>query len=813
MNIEKLMQELTLEEKAALVAGNEFWKTNPIPRLNIPSIFMSDGPHGLRKQNTDADNLGVNDSELCTCFPTAATVANSWNISNARVIGSAIADEALFYGANVVLGPGVNIKKNPLCGRNFEYYSEDPYLAGEFGAAWVSGVQDMGIGTSVKHFAANNYEDYRAMGDSVVDERTLREIYLKAFEKVVKQSKPYTVMSAYNQINEEFCAENKHLLTGILRDEWKFDGLVVSDWGGIQNRVKSIRAGLDLEMPGDCWYFRKSILEAVKQGQLSIEDLDGAVRNVLKLIQKFENINFTTEFDKNSHHNIAGNIAKDCAVLLKNNSGLPLNKNEEILVIGDLFAKMRYQGAGSSQINPTKLTTPQDAFNAMGIKYQFERGYNENTSEVDKQLLSLAVEASEKFNKVVVVCGLTDYFESEGYDRKTMQLPTNQIVLINELAKLKKEIILVLFGGSPVEMPFINEVNAVLNMYLPGQNGGQAAAELLFGQVNPSGKLAETWPLAYSDVPFYSEFSKSQIEVYKDNIYVGYRYYDKADKEVLFPFGYGLSYSTFKYSNIEIKETDKIIEVSCDIKNTGKLDGAEVAQLYVKNNTSLVHKADKELRAFDKVYLKSGETKKANFKFNRQDLSFYNVKQQKWVLEKGTYEILIGASSRNILLKSKIDIKGAESETVYNENISKVYNNLTNFEVSDEIFEQLIKKNIPLAPPVKPITMESRFIDYKKRFFGKIVYNMVIGVVTKQIKKADKLKDNAKKDSMFKSAVFMKRMMDASSMRFVLTAGGGRINYNMANGLVAFANGRLFKAIYLLLKKEKPLPLPKNSKV
>lgn len=800
MDIKKLLKELTLEEKALLVSGTEFWKTNAIPRLNIPSIFLSDGPHGLRKQSAKADNLGINDSELCTCFPPAATVASSWNINNAKEIGSAIANEALYFGANVVLGPGVNIKKNPLCGRNFEYYSEDPYLAGEMGAAWVKGIQSKGIGTSVKHFAANNYENFRSCGDSVVDERALNEIYLKAFEKVIKQSKPYTVMSAYNKINGQYCASNKKLLTEILRDKYNFDGLVMSDWGGVDNRPNSIKAGLDLEMPGDCRYFRESVINAVNNNELNIEDLDNAVINVLKLIDKFSNIQFGKPFDKLEHHKLAGKIATDCAVLLKNDGLLPLNRNEKYLVIGDLFVNMRYQGAGSSQIKPTMLTSPKQAFNERGISYEYEQGYKNNNSDIDKHILNSTLLKANNYDNIIVVCGLTDFIEGEGFDRASMKLPTNQIALINELVKLNKQIVLVIFGGSPVEIPFIDGINAILNMYLPGQNGGQATAALLFGECNPSGKLAETWPLSYDDVPFGIEYSKDNVEVYHESIYVGYRYYDTANKNVLFPFGFGLSYSNFEYSDINVNQVGENIEVCCSIFNKSKYDGAEVVQLYVKNKKSNVFKANKELHAFIKVYLAAGQTESIKLSFNRKDLSYFNVIKNDWILEEGEYIIEIGSSSKDIRLNKSIFVEGEQSIKVYSSQISECYSNITqSFEVQNDVYEQLVNNKIPLPSSKLPITIDSRLCDFKMTFFGRIVFKLILKIVIK--KPVKKGVSQQQKESNIKSAYIMRRMMETSSIRFMFAASAGRLTFDMANGLVALANGKLINGIKLLTKK------------
>ena len=572
MDIEYLIREMTAEEKAALVSGTDFMYTNPIPRLGVPSLCMSDGPHGLRKQIGGGDN-GVSESEPATAFPTAACAASGWNPENCRRIGAAIAEECRYYGVHTLLGPGVNIKRNPLCGRNFEYYSEDPLLAGLMGAAQVEGLQSGGVGASVKHFALNNSENYRFMGNSVASENTIRNLYLKPFEYIVKHAKPATVMCAYNQINGTFCSENKWLLTDILRNEWGFRGAVISDWGAVRDRISGLKAGMDLEMPGDTAICRRWILDALADGSLPMEALDKACRNILRWIDEYYRPADPTPVDWEAHHRLSAEIAADCAVLMKNDGVLPLNGEEKLHITGELFETMRYQGAGSSMIHPTTVTTPKDAFEARGIR---------------------SVELAES-DVVLVFAGLTDEYESEGGDREHMRLPDSQLHQIDALCESGKKIVVVLFGGSPVELPFFDRVSAILNMYLPGQNGGTAVYELLFGEKNPSGKLAETWPLRYEDVPGHDAFGKGVNEVYAEGCEVGYRYYNTHGVPVRCPFGFGLSYTTFEHSEWERNGNT----YSQTITNTGGRFGGEVAQLYL----------DGELAGFEKVWLAPGETK------------------------------------------------------------------------------------------------------------------------------------------------------------------------------------------------------------
>lgn len=570
MEIENVLKQMTVEEKAALVSGTDFMHTNSIPRLGIPSLCTSDGPHGLRKQIGSADN-GISQSEPATAFPTAAATASGWNPENLRKMGEAIGRECRHYGVHTLLGPGVNIKRNPLCGRNFEYFSEDPYLAGVLGAAEVEGIQSQGVGVSVKHFALNNSENYRFMGNSVASEDTMRRLYLKPFEYIVKHAHPSTLMCAYNRINGVYCSENKWLLTDVLRKDWGFDGVVMTDWGAAHDRVEGIKAGLDLEMPGDTAICRRRILDAVKDGSLRMEDLDKACRNILRWIDRYVQPADETPLDWEAHHALAAEIAADCAVLMKNDGTLPLTGKEKLHITGELYENMRYQGAGSSMIHPTRVTTVRDAFEKRGIR-------NHSLEECDT---------------ILVFAGLTDEYESEGCDRDNMRLPEKQLTQIDQMLASGKNVVVVLFGGSVVELPFNDRVSAILNMFLPGQNGGEAAARLLFGEQNPSGRLAETWPLRYEDVPGHETFGKTLQEVYAEGTEVGYRYYQKHGIPVRYPFGHGLSYATFEHSEWQ-KDGNTYSQT---ITNTSDRFGGEVAQLYVNG----------ELKGFRKVYLKSGE--------------------------------------------------------------------------------------------------------------------------------------------------------------------------------------------------------------
>ena len=605
LNIEEILNHLSLEEKASLCSGADSWHTEAIERTGLPAVMLSDGPHGLRKQDETTYQIGPDESIKAVCFPTASAMACSFDRELIYKAGAALGEECQSEDINVLLGPGINMKRSPLCGRNFEYYSEDPYLAGELGAAFVNGVQSQGAGTSLKHFAANNQEWRRMSISSEMDERTLREIYLAAFEKVVKKAQPWTIMCSYNRINGTYSCENNWLLNKVLRDEWGFKGLVMTDWGAMNNRIEAIKAGLDLEMPSSHGETDKLLVAAVKDGSLPEEVLDKAVRRVLELADKSVTNKKQTTYNKEEHHRLAKNTAVNSAVLLKNNGILPLSGNEKIAVIGKFADIPRIQGGGSSHINCFKT---ESALEALGNQYNYtySQGYNTDKDETDKILLDKAVKNAADADVAVIFAGLPDSFESEGFDRTHLDMPECQNHLIEEIYKVQKNIVVVLHNGSPVLMPWLGKAGAVLEMYLAGQASGAAAADLLFGKANPSGKLAETFPLRLEDNPSYLDFPGSRDKVhYSEGIFIGYRYYDKRNMDVLFPFGHGLSYTTFRYSNISIEkdgvitngnpltlnacDTDKI-KVYVDITNTGNMAGAEIVQLYVKNFIGLATK-------------------------------------------------------------------------------------------------------------------------------------------------------------------------------------------------------------------------------
>lgn len=660
MNIETILKELTLEEKAALCSGADFWHTKPVERLDIPQIMVSDGPHGLRKNREGAQN--PNEAIEAVCFPSASALACSFDRGLLKELGKALGEECRAENVSVILGPGCNIKRSPLCGRNFEYFSEDPYLASQMAEAHITGVQSMGVGTSLKHFAANNQESRRMSVSANIDERTLHEIYLAAFESVVKNAKPWTVMCSYNKINGEYSSQNKLLLTDILRDDWGFGGLVMSDWGAVDDRAKAIRAGLDLEMPASMGKNDAAIVKAVESGELSEEELDNCVRRVLELIQRGSEEKPQVVWDKDRHHKLAAKIAENCAVLLKNDGDiLPLKEGEKVAFVGAFAEKPRYQGGGSSHINSYKtVSAVQAASDIAGVTYA--RGFNMG-NEADEALENEALEAAKNADKVVIFAGLPDTFESEGFDRKHMRMPECQLRLIEKLSEVNENIVVLLHNGSPVEMPFIEKIKGLIEMYLGGQAVGEAEIALLYGRANPSGKLAETFPQKLADNPSYLNFPGEGDDVnYAEGVFVGYRYYDKKQIKPLFPFGYGMSYTQFEYSDLRISAHEvsegKSFTAELTVKNIGSRDGAETVQLYIAPTEASVIRPEKELKGFEKVFLKAGESKRIAFRLDQSAFAYWSVKLHKWFAESGRYEVLIGASSADIRLSDEVSFNG-----------------------------------------------------------------------------------------------------------------------------------------------------------
>lgn len=700
--IERLLKNMTLEEKAEICSGASWWKTAAIERLEIPEIMMSDGPHGLRKQDDEADHIGLGESVKAICFPTASALACSWDLNLMTQMGEALGEECQSENVNVLLGPGVNIKRSPLCGRNFEYFSEDPFLASELATNYVKGVQSMGVGTSLKHFAVNNQEHRRLTVDAKVDERTLREIYLSAFEKVVKEAQPWTVMCSYNRVNGTHASEHKRLLTDILKEEWNHEGFVVSDWGAVNYRDKGIEAGLELEMPSSHGDGKKAIVEAVENGNLSQESLDRAVARVLKIVFKAVGKSRNDiKYDKDEHHKLARKIAAESMVLLKNEDNmLPLSKKEKIAVIGSFAKKPRFQGGGSSHINPYRVDSAYDEIKKYTTnELTYAEGYLIESDRDNKKLIKEAKELAENVDNVIIFAGLPDRYESEGYDRKTLDMPPNQNNLIEEVTKVNKNVVVVLSNGSPIIMPWLTNVRAVLEGYLSGQAGGGAAADILFGKVNPSGKLAETFPRKLSDNPSFLFFpGEKDVVEYREGIFVGYRYYDTKEIKPLFPFGYGLSYTNFEYNDLKIEKKEitdqEKVKLSLKIKNTGNVYGKEIVQLYVTDLDSTVIKPKKELKGFTKVELEPGQEKMIEFELDKRSFAYYNTEINDWFVEGGDYEILIGCSSRDIQLKDQIKVESKIElpvEYTINTNIGDIVSDPAGEKLFNSLLEKYLK--------------------------------------------------------------------------------------------------------------------------
>ena len=666
MDYKKIIASMTLEEKASLCSGRDFWHTKAVKSQKIPEIMVSDGPHGLRKQPASQDHLGNFESIKAVCFPAACATAASFDRALLNKMGKALGAECQAENVSTILGPAVNIKRSPLCGRNFEYFSEDPLVATELSGALIKGIQSRNIGTSIKHFLANNQETRRLTESAEIDERTLREIYLAAFEGAVKNAKPWTVMCSYNRINGLHASENKTYLTDILRDEWGFDGAAMSDWGAVNDRVKGLAAGLDLEMPGSYGINDREIIAAVEKGSLSVKTLDNTVERILRWIDRYiSKKQKDAKWDKDADHELAGKIETESAVLLKNDNGaLPLDPNDTIAVIGRFAKTPRYQGGGSSHINSYKVTSFMDAAKGRGHDLIYADGYDVDKEEVDRTLITKAVNVAKKSDVAVIFAGLPDVFESEGYDRSHMRLPDNQNALIEEVLSVQPNVIVVLHNGSAVEMPWADRVKGIFEMYLGGQNVGTAEYDLLFGKANPSGRLPETFPLKLSDNPSYLNFPGYRDTVrYAEGVFVGYRYYDTKDMNVLFPFGHGLSYTTYKYSNLKlskrkIKAGDPLT-VSVDVTNVGRMAGKEVVQLYVAAPQDGMPRPVHELRGFDKVSLRAGETKTVTFELDSRAFAYWNKDIHDWYVASGDYGIEVGSSSRDIQYTKKVNIESA----------------------------------------------------------------------------------------------------------------------------------------------------------
>ena len=798
MKYKELIEKMTLEEKASLMSGKDYWQSNDIERLGIKSMFLADGSHGIRRQTKPPDRIGLNPSDPATCFPTAATIANSWNVELSERVGEYLGAEAVAQKINVLLGPAINMKRNPLCGRNFEYFSEDPYLAGKLAAGYIRGIQSNGISACVKHFAVNNQEERRMAIDTIVDERTLREIYLTAFEIAIKEGKTKSIMSSYNKVNGTYANENMHLMKDILRDEWGFKGCVITDWSGSNDRINGLIAGNELEMPSTGGETNEEIIQAVKSGNLKEEVLDECVDRLLDLIfSTNEALTYSqNKFDIERHHRVAQRVAEESIVLLKNDDNiLPIRLNKKVAVIGNFAKQARYQGTGSSIVNPTILDHTLDCFEESGIvSIGYEEGFDRYGKRDYKKIRS-ACELAKKADIVLLYIGLDEYVEVEGLDRKTMAIPENQVELLNALYEVNKNIVAIISCGSAIEMPWINKVKGLLHGYLGGQAGARSILRVLSGDFNPSGKLAETYPIRYEDTPSYKNFPGKEVSVeYREGIYIGYRYYDTANKEVLFPFGYGLSYTSFEYSDIQLNNNS----VTFKIKNTGQVAGMEIAQLYVGCKSKNIFRPKKELKGFAKVFINAGDTKTVTIYFDDKTFRYFNVKTNNWEVESSEYEIMIGASSKDIRLVDSIFIKGTEVQLPYNKERLQSYYSGKIHNVSLEEFENLVGYKIPNSKldRNKDLSYNDTIAQckYAKGLFARLAYYIIVLTHKYFIKTGRRREAN-----VLMMYVYHLPFRGISRMTM------GAINMKMVDGILIAVNGKFFKGLWHFIKERKKL--------
>lgn len=795
--IESLIQQMTLEEKASLCSGQDFWNLKSIQRLNIPSIMVTDGPHGLRKQIATGDQLGLFDSIPATCYPTAVGLASTWDKDLIKEVGVHLGIEAQSEKVSVILGPGANIKRNPLCGRNFEYFSEDPYLTGQMAASLIKGIQSKNIGTSLKHYLANNQESNRMVSNAEIDLRTLREIYLKGFEIAVKASQPWTVMCSYNKVNGEYVSDSKLFLNDILKEEWKHQGLVVTDWGAANDRVLGLKGGLELQMPGSGGVNDQEIVEAVKNNTLDEKVLDERVARILELIKKSEKtLNEKPQtYDQNLHHEFARKVSAETIVLLKNEDHiLPLSAQGKIALIGDFAKTPRYQGSGSSLIVPTKLDTAYDAFKSrLGDRLLYAKGYDANSNQISYELINEAVQVAKQAKIVVVMAGLINLYESEGFDRSDLKMTPSHDVLISEIIKVNPNVIVILANGAPVLMPWKEDVKAILEQYLGGQASGSALADIIFGDVNPSAKLAETFPNSEDEFPSSQNFPglPKQVE-YREGLYVGYRFYETAQVKPLFPFGFGLSYTEFKYDNLSISTHELLknqeLMINAEITNTGDLFGKEIVQLYIRHLNPSIYKPLKELKDFVKLSINPHEVVSAEFTLPYLAFAFYDVKSKDWIVEAGEYEILLGSSVEDIRLRQSIVVQG---ENLEKEALS-VYDRIDlSFKPTQGDFEKLLGRNVCPYPPMKPYHQNSTLNEISHTFFGNILKKTIVKQFKKQMTQGN---DTAEK--------MMEQMLGELPFRNLQRMSEGKVSKDLSDGLLYLVNGRIFKGLKKIIFKK-----------
>lgn len=805
-DLKALIAQMTLDEKAAFCSGRDFWHLKGLDRLGIPSIMVTDGPHGLRAQEGDPTQPNLSESVPATCFPTASALAATWNRELIHEVGQALAEEAKTEGVSVILGPGANIKRSPLCGRNFEYLSEDPYLSGEIAKSLINGVQSRGIGTSLKHYAVNNQEYRRMTINAVLDERALREIYLAGFEIAVKGAQPWTVMGAYNQVNGTYACEHPDLLGEILQQEWGYQGLAITDWGAMNQRVAALKAGLALEMPGPSPENDARLTAAVRQGRLEEGVLDQAVESILALIFKAQGaLEDGCSYDRGAHHALARKAAGEGAVLLKNqNQLLPLKKELRIALIGEMARAPRYQGAGSSLVNPSRLDSIHEEMLKIAGEEQiiFSPGYPLKGEDIVPDLIEDARSAARDADAVVICAGLPANFEVEGLDRDHLGLPESHNQLIEAIAADHDQVVVVLSNGAPLEMPWIDQVQAVLEGYLGGQAGGGAVADILYGVTNPSGKLAESFPLRLEDTPCQDYFPGGPRTVeYRESLYVGYRFYDTVEKEVLFPFGHGLSYTSFVYSDLKL-QADRITEpetlaVSLKLKNSGNLAGKETVQLYIHPESPTAFRPEKELKGFVKVELAPGEEKQVQFELDRRAFASYSTGLGDWHVESGDYQVLAGASSRDIRCRARVRVESSQPQVAVAARDSfSVYADFpADARIRDEDFEYLLGGPIPENTPERKgeYTINTPIGDLGESLAGGRLLNLL----------ENQVEDMIKDDPDSPTALMMRASVQSLPLRSIAMMGGDRVNKGMLEGLLAMINGRFLLGLVRILRARK----------
>lgn len=783
MKHQDIVKKMTLEEKAAFLSGKNEWQSRDIPRLPIPSIFCADGPHGIRKQAGAGDHLGLNESIPATCFPTAATVANSWNESLGEELGTALGQEAAAQEVDILLGPGLNMKRSPLCGRNFEYFAEDPYLAGKMAAAYIKGIQSQGVFACPKHFAVNSQELRRMAMNSVLDERTLREIYLTGFEIAVKEGKAKTIMSSYNEVNGTYANENRHLLQEILRKEWGFDGIVVTDWGASNDHAKGVAAGSNLEMPVPGLDSARELIKAVNEGTLSMEELDICVDDLLDAVLTLTKNapDREKQFDQKQHHMLAKRAAVESAVLLKNAGNiLPLAEKTKVALIGDFAFEPRYQGAGSSMVNATLVETMERMIGDYELQVVgISRGYK-RTGEEDTVLQKEALDIARLADVVIYCFGLDELSESEGMDRTHMRIPQNQIGLLEALARVNSNIVGVISAGAAIEMPWHNSCKAILHGYLSGQVGASAMLDLLTGKENPSGRLNETYPIRYEDTPAFRHFpSTERTAEYRESIFIGYRYYDTSKVRVQYPFGFGLSYTTFEYADLQVNRNG----IKVTVKNTGNYDGAEVVQVYVGLPNAIVFRPEKELKGFAKVFIKAGESAEVVIPFDDKTFRYWNVKTNRWEIEMGTYQIMVGASVSDIRVTAPLQVDGTTSQYPYNPaELPYYYTGLVQ-DVSDKEFETLLGYPIPSGKWAGELGLNDAICQmyYAKSGLARFIYRRLTAMKKKS-------EEQGKPDL---NILFIYNM----PFRALAKMTGGMVSMEMAEGIRTVVNGHFFRGM------------------